>query len=317
MPLLTIALTGRGDDYNPGYAERVKMSLQSFVSVFKDIDVELLLIDFNQIKGKPFSNIYSHPKIKNIVVKKSIVKNRMNWQFRNGVSIIRENGSKMGFRDFFRIFSFPPGWALNEGLKHATGEYFVFTSTDVIVCKKNLDTLLGMLRPKVMFKCSSMVASQDYVRDNLSAIIDSPYKNSNLSFSRYYTKNYTVGNGLFCIIDTKSARDIGGSLPYLIHRSKGADFFASFISSALGHESCIPDYRVVEIDHRKSKSVIPLWNYKTAKFDHDRDYEYVRNWVKNNAPKNDFNSVRKPYFFNLSADASKASQFLEAFKNYY
>lgn len=322
MPLLTIPLIGRRDDYSPGYDDRVRLCLQSFVEVFKDIDVELLLVDYNQVKNKPLAELFPHPKIKNVVVHKKDVRNKIRRHFKNGVRIIGADGADVKFDDFFRVFSFPPGWAINEGLKLATGEYFVFTTTDVIVCKENLNSLLNLLRPKVMFKCSPLVASQEYVSQNLVSIIEST-SNHSLTFNRNYKTKYKVGNGLFCIIDTQSARDIGGSLPYLVHRSKGADFFASFISSALGHESCVPDYRVVEIDHPKTKSTIPLWNYVRYRngvkvFDHDTDYHYVGEWVKSNhADKTEFDSVKLPHFFRLNADKDEANRFISAFKDCY
>lgn len=323
MPLLTIPLVVRNDNYLPGYTDRAKMSIRSFLNAFDGVDVEFFLIDYNQVSGRPFSSVFSHPKLKHIVVTESEIRNKIQYHMDNGVILVRLDGSCYTTDDFLKILTFQGCWALNEGLRLATGDYFVYTTTDVIACKHQLHELLNILRPKTMFKCQQKAATQQYVSNNFDAItaLDNVGE-VNLRFDRKNLKKCKVGNGQFSIIDTKSAREFGGMLPYLIHRGKGADFFASFISSAIGHESCIPDYSVVAMDHAKSQLMVPRWNYvikngDQINFDYFNDYEYIRNWVKTNYINPDeFHNFDKPHFFTLNADRDMAMRFLNAFKPY-
>jgi len=289
MNSVSVLFYGRDDNYMPNYVKRVKASIKSFSRALCGIDHEIILTDINQMQGKPFSVHFSDIKnIHNVTITNTEYKNLLTNHFDNGIKIIKDEAALSV--DDTEINNFvPTTWATNFCLKHATKDYVIICSTDVLVAD-NFGEFIKNLRPNILYKCLNKTIDFDENETLINEFLNGK-KNTfdNIAILPNTLKRCLIGNGLCFIIDRASAVQVGGFLPYLMNRGKGSDLFFSYFCDAFGKKSNIPSSFVVEMNHPKIQSV--SWeNYLilkngVIKFDFKAEFGVLRSWIHLNRAK--------------------------------
>ena len=114
---LSIILTGRDDNYGENFIERLARTLKNHIVSLEllDLDYEIIMVDFNPYGDKylqkhPLLEEYlSNPKVKNVVVDRSV--------------ILAEQLSPTTFYEYF---------AKNVGARASSGDLLMLTNSDII-----------------------------------------------------------------------------------------------------------------------------------------------------------------------------------------
>lgn len=321
-PSVSILLYGRDDNYAPDYLTRVKYCIQSYANALDGLDYEIVLVDFNQIPDKPLIRHFDgYKNVREVVVSRDEYGDLLKQHFDKGVRLVAD---KAVARDYLLDSFFSTTWATNFGLANSTKKYVIFTSPDLLVCT-GLGEVLETVSPNTLYKCISAKLPYEVCfrkfKHFLRHSFDHPKLRRHVQFSRKSVYRLNVGNGQMFIIDRKSAIDVGGYLPFLMHRGKGCDLFFSYFCSALGKKSVIPRYCCFEMDHTKvSLSQNKWYNYivkhnKKIVFDYMQEFDYLRSWIKGNKFLGRFNffDFAFPYSIPIVADQHRADAILSAF----
>lgn len=281
MPLLSVIIVARDDDYLPGYMDRLKMTVHSFIEVFQKYSIQIVLVDFNQVRHRPVSRLFNHKLITHVPFTRKNYFRTIANQIGHGAIFTSLQGNICDNRWVAENCPLPGNLAINVGLKHVTGDYVIFTSPDVIATKVGVENLIDSLAENVCLPVCCKTINHETAKNMIGQIVGHSCVQACLPRN---IRNVRVGNGLFWTMPTKLAREIGGLLPYIVHRAKGNDFFLSFICSSMGCKYIIPDYHPIEITHEKKKAM-NKWSYRIEKdgqilFDFEKDYGIITEWVK-------------------------------------
>lgn len=326
MPLLSLMMIARDDDYLPGYMDRLKLTIDSFIKVFERFGLEIILLDFNQVPGRPLSKIFNHKCIKHVIFTYGQYIDKLNISFKNGVIIYDNYNNPMSAEDVADKCPVISTLGTNLFIKYCTASYFIYSAPDVIATNKLVLELINNLSLDRCVFASSKCTPLEFALNNFDNIVSGDiFSATDISFPRSVVTTL-VGNGLFCVLPMKLAKDIGGYLPFISHRGKGADFFLSFILSSYKKKYFIPNYFPIEITHNKKRQSKEGFNFTVAKdnkviFDFTNDYKKVSQWVtSNNISVSEFHRILPTFpmeYILENSNKEDADRMMSCFKNLY
>lgn len=208
---LSIIFTSRDDHYNGDNVGRIQISLDSLHRVLdKYFEWELILVDYNQVPGFPLSNKITDHRVKHVVITNQKHVSIIDQHIANGAVLI-ENGKSFSTKQWHNI-PLLPLVAVNEGSKHATGDFILCTSTDNIFSYR-LRGVLSNLNQKYLYRARLVTILENVARRNIKKIVrDRDVEGNVLSNKSNRRNNLLKSMGDFMLMHKNIWKELGGYL---------------------------------------------------------------------------------------------------------
>lgn len=201
LPYVTIILTGRNDDYNGNFKERISNMFQSIafgIKKYPGSNIKIMFVSYRNPVGKPHL-----PYILNIP---EILKNKLE------ITIITDNDHDR-FVDLlgnYRNLSFLEFIGKNVASRRTKAKFFLFTNGDNILPEFLFEVFsLRQLNPTFFYKTDRLNDDDLLINDNISMFEKSSYP-WKYSATNYSFKNYFFHQRMYFHLVEEKYMEISG-----------------------------------------------------------------------------------------------------------
>jgi hypothetical protein len=289
---LSIALFGRNDNYGEHWLSKLKLSILSLQRSLKEVDYEIVLLDYNPIKDNPLlSDLLpnsKYPMIKHFVFSEDSHMEFIECHLQAGA--ILPYKKKYFSKNKIKEIQFIGTFAANMAIKKCSGDYILSTGTDnifPIYIKKFIDKIEKRIvyhswvyKMRGSYKDIKKIRLRifdKWVIDN--KLLKNSYFKKNIFFN--LKKNICSSTGNFILMDKESWIRCGGYMPVFNPRSKSADTQVVFNAMACGNKikgGCVPIYNIdndIPDNYRKLQLYSGYIVEKEGiKYDHQKEVRY-------------------------------------------
>jgi len=241
LPKISIALFGRNDNYGGDFIEKLSFSIKSIQRALKDIDYEIVLLDYNPPKDKPLLSecfpIKDFPRVKHVVFSHEDHLEFIDCHLRAGAKLLKNSiynhKREMSVNKIKAINFLGAGAAAILSVKNCTGDYILSTGTDNIFPKQFGD-FVDKLEPNILYRTIIWKMKEEF--KEIRKILFSQFDNmsvDNKLLSKNYFKKYEINfkikktiwssPGNFLLMDKNSWKEVGGYLPTINPRPPFGD----------------------------------------------------------------------------------------------
>lgn len=288
MPKISIALAGRNDNYGNQWLNKLGLSIKSIQRALKDIDYEIVLLDYNPPKDKPLlSECFSADKyyrIKHVVFSNEDHLEFIESHCNNKCRLFINN--KIISKDKILKYKYFIALAFNMAIKNCIGKYILSTGSDNIFPDafggfiKKLESNIMYRSPSYLLYCSRKTKIKNISVNSIVSYINKKKRGSQ------YGKKFTIlkAAGNFILMDSNSWKKIGGYLPTINPRLYSGDNQIIFHGLSLGKKIKATNFYFLNLDFRisnfyKKIDTTPS-NYTVyiddIKYDHQKEIGVVK-----------------------------------------
>ncbi len=242
MPIISIALYGRNDNYGGNYLKKLKLSIQSIQRSLDNMNYEIVLLDYNPPKDKPLLSSYfsslKYPRIKHVVFSNIDYLKFIESHLKVGAQLKYKN-KFMSEKEIHQI-QFSTSIAMNLSIKYSSGDYILSTGTDNIF-PIQFGNFVKDLEPNILYRTWLYRLSGKFNKikqisfdkfDKLDNKINTTcYTKNNVYFKKKISIWSSAGN--FILMDKNSWKEVGGYLPTIHPRLQCCDSQVIFFALAL------------------------------------------------------------------------------------
>lgn len=259
---LSVLFLSRNDNYNGDNLGRLHLSLKSLHRVLDGfVDWELVLIDYNQVPGKPIS-IPGDDRVQSHVISHDDHRSFIDKHLDAG-AVLKLNGKKLARRRLYNMPYFPL-YAVNEGVKRARGEYILLTSTDnIFSC--NFRKIVDTLETGYIYRARRKITSENTGKRYFKHIWQEKFSEPDVRKRRKNDKRRSMlkAAGDFLLMDKSSFIKIGGCLPLPMPLPWKPENIMMYIASLMGIPIMMTTYEFVNMDIRAPyKDTVTTFNYE-------------------------------------------------------
>jgi hypothetical protein len=277
-PKISIAMCGRNDNHGGNFLDRLKLSLKSIKKALRDVDYQVILLDYNPVKGKPLLSqcFKGYSEIKHVVFSRKQHKQFISQHFEGG-AVFKVKENFISKKEFYKnkIFKMFLPFAFNMAIKNCDGEYILSTTADNVFSLK-FGNLIDRLEPNILYR-SGMYRCRDYnakknryfAFNNFDDLINDKYVGD-----MKYKLNATSGAGEFLLMDRNSWVDSGGYIPTLEPVCWPGDPIAVFMALSKNKKIRTTNFGSFNIRYLSHDS------YEFDKINHHGNYIIEKNGIK-------------------------------------
>ena len=277
MPKISIALFGRNDNYGGNYLEKLKFSIKSIQRALKNIDYEIVMLDYNPPKDKPLLSecLSKFKNIKHVIFPYEDHIEFIDRHLKAGARLKNNRGKDVSKKEIYKInfLGVMAGGVLS--VKHSSGDYILSTGTDNIF-PIQFGSFINKLESNILY------------RTWIYRIHNSIKKIKNISFNRFdelssynIIKNKTDrkirienirckyhrkkcgaiwhSSGNFILMDRNSWKETGGYLPTINPRPLMGDCQVIFYALSCGKKVKCVNFPIFNIDELYNKTLYSMW----------------------------------------------------------
>jgi len=282
MPKISVALTGRNDNYGGNWLQVTEFSIQSIQRALKGVDHEIVLLDYNPPSDRPLLSecfpVVKYPTIKHVVFSNEEHIEFLNCHLGAGAKVLLK-GKEVPADKILKI-PYIGAFAFTLSIKNCTGDYILSTGSDNIF-PIQFGEFVKKLKPNILYRTWSY-RTKNNINKILSSTLSgfdeySDYKKikgkercqfkiskTRVEFDRSKTGTVNSSPGNFSLMDKNSWVEVGSYLPTMNPRLPQPDTQFIFHALTCGKKIGCANFPIFNI-HR------PLGNtYK--KYDRNSNY---------------------------------------------
>lgn len=290
MPKISIALFGRNDNYGGDFLDKLKLSIKSIQKSLKDIDYEIILLDYNPPKNKPLlSEYFSADKYS--IIKHVVFSNEDHLEFieqhlKIGAKLVYKN-KIISENEVYKIDFFGPIAGGVLSVKHSSGDYILSTGTDNIF-PNQFGKFINKLEKNILYRTwmyriyDNIYKIKKFFLTNLEEFVVKceslkkvTFKLLEINFKKEISLWNSAGN--FLLMDRNSWKEVGGYLPTINPRLPMCDTQVIFHALVLDKKiKCcnFPIFNIHKTTNLEYKKMSSYSNYIVNK--NDIYYNHVK-----------------------------------------
>lgn len=244
---ISVVLSGRNDEYGKRYLVRIGKSIESIHRSLKGVEYEIILVDYNQVKGKePLSYYFKNDKIKHEVISQEEHFDFIRKQIEKGLKLSWINGDKYDLNDLYSV-PFFGGPAFNIGFNASCGEYVLHTCADNIF-KEGLGKIVENISCGYLYRSRRKHMSINDLGEFENIVSGLSYRTSK-KMKKIDKKKRSIFKcaGDFILADRDVWKAVGGYYPLAHRRLYHIDNRILFRGLILGYKIYSLDYYIVNI----------------------------------------------------------------------
>ena len=290
MPKISIALFGRNDNYEGDFLDKLKLSIKSIQRALKDIDYEIILLDYNPPIDKLLLSEYfssnKYSRIKHVVFSNEDHLEFIEQHLKVGAKLIYK-GKIIPEKEIYKIDFFGPIAGGLLSVKNCSGDYILSTGTDNIFPDK-FGKFVERLKPNILYRTwmyriyNNFYEIEKLFLNNIKKFVEKcgliekvRFELSEIKFKKEISLWNSCGN--FILMDKNSWKEIGGYLPTINPRLPMCDVQVIFHALALNKKiKCcdFPIFNIHKTTNLKYKKMSSYSNYIVNK--NDIYYNHVK-----------------------------------------
>ncbi len=274
MPKISVALFGRNDNYSGNFLGKLKLSIISIQRALKNIDYEIVLLDYNPPKNKPLLSEYltEFKNIKHVVFSHEDHLEFIDCHLKAGAILKNNKGKRVSKKEIYKInfFGVLAGGILS--VKHSSGDYILSTGTDNIFPIQFGD-FVDKLEPNILYRTwiyrihnsikkikkipfnrFDKISNYNRIRNKIQRKIT--IENIRCKYHRKKCGAIWHSSGNFILMDKNSWKETGGYLPTINPRPLMGDCQVIFHALSCGKKVKCVDFPIFNIDTLDNKKAL-------------------------------------------------------------